>query len=136
MARNRKDARDRTIPANHRITYRRDVLAEALWEYGEDELAQRVLQLSDDQLHEIHRTTVWHYRNDPEPDSGPKLTNARIMARAAIDFLEGKERDTVRRRRRTRAEDERYDAAYLGGLRSGQSPPSTPAERGDYWDSP
>ena len=34
-----KDFFGRRIPSNIRIVFRRNVLAEALWEYGEDKLA-------------------------------------------------------------------------------------------------
>jgi hypothetical protein len=43
----------RPIPENVRVTFRRDVLAEALWEYGEDELAEAALNLSEDDLHHV-----------------------------------------------------------------------------------
>jgi hypothetical protein len=43
----------RAIPENVRITFRRDVLAEALWEYGEEQLAESALGLSEKDLHEV-----------------------------------------------------------------------------------
>jgi hypothetical protein len=51
LGRRTKATRDmfrRPIPGNFRITFRRDVLAEALWQYGEDELADAALTLSED----------------------------------------------------------------------------------------
>ena len=137
-----RDAFGRRIPANFRIKFRRDILAEALWEYGEDELAEAALQLGEDDLHQVQRLAVWHHENDPEPEIGPKLTNARIMARAMIEYVEGAARDTTRRRRRTRAKDLAYDGAYHASLLRGDRLPSTPAEdvvghhrRGDATES-
>lgn len=92
----------REIPANTRITITRDVLAECAWEYGEDDLAARVAALSDEELDQVQGLALWHRTNDPEPEGGPKLTNARIETRALIEFFEGRTRETKRTRRRTR----------------------------------
>ena len=120
----------RRAPENYRITFRRELLAEVLWEYGEDELAERALRLSEWQLTRVQRLTVWHELHDPEPTTGPKLSGGRLMARAMIDYIEGSNRDTKRLRRRTRPDDERYDAAYRSSVRDGTPlPPSTPPER-------
>jgi len=89
---------------------RRETLAESLWEYGEDALAERLATESDGSIDQILDLAVWHRINDPEPQDGPKLTNARIVARAAIEFYEGATRDTRRQRRRTRPQTERYDS--------------------------
>lgn len=75
-----KDFKGRSIPHNIQISVRRDVLAEALWEYGEEALAERVLDLSDEDRHQVHRLAVWHDANDLEPEEGPKLTNGRILS--------------------------------------------------------
>jgi hypothetical protein len=125
-----RDVFGRTIPPNFRITFRRDVLAEALWEYGEDALAEAALHLGEDDLHQVQLLAVWHHENDPEPARGPKLTNARIMARAMIEYVEGSPRDTIRQRRRTRPKDAAYDGAYHASLLRGDPRPSTPAEGG------
>ena len=111
------------------MEFRRDVLAEALWEYGEDELAEAALSLSDDDLRDVQRLAVWHHVNDPEPERGPKLTNGRVMARAAIEFVERTGRDTKRQRRRTRPVEQGYAAAYHAGLLAGEPPSDTPAVR-------
>src|SRR5262245_64943645 len=91
-----RDMFGRSIPANVRIPFRRDTLAETLWEYGEDELAAAALHLGEDELHQVQLLAVWHYENDSEPASGPKLSFARIIARAMIEFAEGSSRDTKR----------------------------------------
>lgn len=133
-----KDMFGREIPSRFSITFRRDTLAESLWEYGEEEIAEKVLDLSDPELHQIHRLAVWHYKNDPEPTTGPKLKNGRINARAAIEFFERSTRDTARMRRRTRPEDGSYVADYMANLLAGNPTDDTPAERGHYfdWDNP
>jgi hypothetical protein len=73
---------------------------------------------------------VWHRVNDPEPARGPKLTNARIMARAMIEWDERTSRDTRRTTRRTRPKEEAYDGAYYASLLTGNPLSSTPAENG------
>jgi len=125
----------RAIPDDFRITFRRDVLAEALWEYGEDELAEAALGLGEDDLQQVQLLAVWHHVNDADPGSGRNLTNARVMARAMIEWADGTARDTKRMRRRTRPKEEAYDGAYHASLLSGRALPSTPAEDGlDVYD--
>jgi hypothetical protein len=51
----------RRIPQTVRVTFRRDPLAEALWQYGEDELAEAALGLSEDDLHQVQLLAVWHH---------------------------------------------------------------------------
>jgi hypothetical protein len=118
----------RRVSPDFRISFRRDTLAEALWQYGEDALAEAALRLGEEELRRIQRLAAWHYENDPDPAGGPKLTNARIMALAMIENAEGTARDTKRTRRRTRPKDQAYDGAYQASLLSGHSLPSTPAE--------
>jgi hypothetical protein len=126
-----RDVFGRPVPENFRINFRRDVLAEALWEYGEDELAEAALGLGEDDFRQVQRLAVWHHVNDPDPERGPKLTNARVMARAMIEWAERSSRDTKRTRRRTRPKEEPYDGAYHASLLSGNAFPNTPAENGD-----
>jgi hypothetical protein len=103
-----KDLLGREIPDNLHLSIQREVLAEVLWEYGEDDLARQVMAATDDDMEQIARLALWHRKNDPEP-----VTSGRIHARGAIEFFELGTRDTVRRRRRTRPRAERYDAALL-----------------------
>ena len=68
LPRRRKEGRrtaGRSIPADFTISFRRDALAESLWQYGEDELGEAGLALSDEELHEVHRLAAWHHVNDP-----------------------------------------------------------------------
>lgn len=103
-----RDDLGRDISDATRLRFTRGVLAEALWEYGEAELAERAMTLTDSELERVARLAGWHRKNDPDPPEGPRLTNARIISRGAIEFFEGRTRDTVRRRRRTRPAAERY----------------------------
>jgi hypothetical protein len=121
------DGIGRRASPNFRISFRRDTLAEALWEYGEDALAEAALRLGEEDLRRVQRLAAWRYENDLDPD-GAKLTNARIMALAMIEDAEGTARDTKRTRRRTRPKDQAYDGAYHASLLSGDPLPSTPAE--------
>lgn len=127
-----RDMFGRTIPPNVSVTFRRDVLAEALWEYGEDDLAVAALNLDEESLYAVQRLALWHGENDPDPADGPKLTNGRIMARAMIEFAERSSRDTKRQRRRTRPRELAYDGEYHASLLHGTPLPSTPAESGDH----
>ena len=121
----------RVIGPSFNYVFRRDVLAETLWEYGEDALAERALELSERELLAVQRLAAWHYDHDPEPAGGPKLTGGRCIARAMIEVREGESRDTVRKRRRTRPQEQTYHAAYLESLASDGDPlPSTPVEEG------
>jgi hypothetical protein len=107
-----------------------------LWEYGEDELAEAALRLSDDGLHQVHRLAVWHHVNDQEPERGPRLTHGRLAARAAIEYLERTSRDAKRQRRRTRPVEQGYAGAYHASLLAGEPLPSSPAKEGHFegWD--
>jgi hypothetical protein len=117
-----------------RVMFRRDGLAETLWEYGEGALAERALSLSDEELYEVQVIAAWHHVNDPEPDEGPRLSLARIVARAGIEFLEGQSRDTTRRRRRTRPREQRFTAAFDRSLQSDEPADlGTPAEAWVHW---
>jgi len=125
----KRDIFGRPVPENFRIALRR-VLAEALWEYGEGELAEAALSLGEDDLRQVQGLAVWHHVNDPDPDRGPMLTNARVMARAMIEWTERSSRDTKRTRRRTRPKEDAYDSVYHARLLSGAPLQSTPAENG------
>lgn len=129
--RSSRDYFGRPIPENFRIRFRRDTLAESLWEYGEDDLAEAALRLSEYELGQVQLLAVWHRLNDPEPHHGPKLQGGRIMARAMIEFAEKMPRDTTRVRRRTRPKAQGHLAAYHAHFTNeGKVLPSTPAENG------
>jgi len=85
------------------------VLVESLWEYGEDELAAQAAELSDIGLESVERLAVWHRLNDPPIASDAEPLDARILARAGIDYFECAVREPNRGRRRTRPATERID---------------------------
>jgi hypothetical protein len=124
-----KDFFGREIPDNFRIGFRRDQLAESLWEHGEDELAERALTFSESELYEAQLLAVWNYKNLPEPTTGPRLQLGRINALAAIELVELASRDTKRRRRRTRPQAERHDAEYHRRLLAHEPTDATPVEQ-------
>jgi hypothetical protein len=78
----KRDPWGREIPSNFTIQFTQGVLAESLWEYGEDDLAARAAELSASDLEAVQRFAVWHHVNDPEPESGPQLLSGRVDARA------------------------------------------------------
>jgi hypothetical protein len=97
-----KDMLGREIPDWLHTVFTREVLAEDLWRYGEDELAEAAMKLSEAELEQIQRLALWHYVN---------ATDARMASRAAIEFFEGASRDPKRQRKRSRPEGQRYTAA-------------------------
>jgi hypothetical protein len=119
----------REIPDNFQIGFRRDQLAESLWEYGEDELAERALRFTESELYEVQLLAAWNYKNLREPSAGPKLQLGRITALAAIELVELGSRDTRRQRRRTRPQPERYDAEHDRRLLADEPLDATPVEQ-------
>lgn len=106
-----KDALGRDIPDDHHLEFTRGVLAESLWEYGEEDLAERSLTLSEVGLASVAQLTLWHRLNDPVDSSGSEPSDALTMAKGAIDYFECATRDPAGAQRRTRPESERYDQA-------------------------
>ena len=106
----RRDRLGRALPDRVRLHVERPVLAECLWELGEDALAERALALSDEELEAVCDLALWHRHHQLDPPGGPRVTNGRTLARGMIDLVEGAGRETARRRRRTRPEGQRYTA--------------------------
>lgn len=106
----RRDRLGRAVPDGVHLHAEREVLAECLWELGEEELAERALALSDAELEAVGDLALWHRHHHPDPPGGPRVTNGRTLAWGMIDLVEGAGRDTARRRRRTRPEAQRYTA--------------------------
>lgn len=132
-----RDIFGRGIPDRLSHSFTRAVLAESLWEYGEDALAEAALGLSESELLEVQILDVWHHTNDPEPTAGPQLHHGRIMCRAMIEFAESRPRDTKRQRRRTRPQSEGYNAAFQAWVeRTGPEPDRTRFERDGLFAKP
>ena len=86
---------------NFRVYTSQSQVAAALWDYGEDELAARAIQMNDDDLRAIERISSWYEdQNYSLPMTGQRVTHNHVNAFAAITFFEGKVRALARTRRR------------------------------------
>ena len=99
----RESARDRLLKgrANFRVYFSRSQAAASLWDYGEDELAERALTLTDDDLGDV-QAIASHFEDPgyPLPVSGQRITHNHVTAFAAMMFFEGNLRPLARTRRR------------------------------------
>jgi hypothetical protein len=78
----------------------RDILADDLTAYGEDELAQRVLTIGDEDLRRIWERAGYYATADEHASpSGNGMILAKACALAAVEILEGASRDLRRKRR-------------------------------------
>lgn len=84
----------------------RDVLASMLRSHGENELAERALCATDDELARIGRLGGYYAFSDDAMALGGSMGGTRALALAAIDVLE----NTGRNLRRSRTERERDPA--------------------------
>jgi hypothetical protein len=75
--------------------------AASLWDYAEDELADRALQMSDVDLECIQGIAA-HYESPsyPLPVEEQRITHNHVTALAAITYFEGQLRPLARTRRR------------------------------------
>ncbi|MEQ7010136.1 hypothetical protein ABN028_28550 [Actinopolymorpha sp. B17G11] len=77
------------------------LIASALWDYGEDALAQRALGMSEEERLQIDRICAWYEMPDyPLPMTGQRITHNHVAAFAAITYFEGAVRPLARSRRR------------------------------------
>jgi hypothetical protein len=74
----------------------REVLAKMLREYGEDELAERALSLSDDELARIGTLGGYYAFSEDAMTLGGSMGGARALSLATIDVLEDTGRDLRR----------------------------------------
>lgn len=84
-----------------RVSTSKSQVAAALWDYGEDDLAARAIDMSDAELLSIENISAWY--EDPEyplPMSGRRITHNHVNAFAAITVFEGRVRPLTRTRRR------------------------------------
>ena len=76
-------------------------VAAALWDYGEDELAVRAIDMTDSELHDIENISAWYEdASYPLPMSGQRITHNHVHAFAAITRFEGAVRPLAQTRRR------------------------------------
>jgi hypothetical protein len=62
------------------------LIASALWDYGEDALADRALGMSEEERIKIDKISAWYEMPDyPLPMTGQRITHNHIAAFAAFD---------------------------------------------------
>lgn len=90
----------RGIP-RFRYLFSKSQVAAALWDYDEEKLADRALEMTDKELTRIQNIAA-HFRNPsyPLPVVGQRITTNHVVALAAITFFEGRVRPLARNRRR------------------------------------
>lgn len=86
---------------NFQVRFSRSQAAASLWDYGEDELAERALQLNDAELAKVQAIAA-HYEDPsyPLPLDGQRITHNHVTALAAVTYLENHLRPLARTRRR------------------------------------
>ena len=76
-------------------------VAADLWRFGEDELAEAVLQFSDDELVASWRTAAQYYDSAfPLPVEGRRVTLGHVTCFACMKQVEGALKPLARQRRR------------------------------------
>jgi hypothetical protein len=98
----------------------REVLASMLRQHGEDDLAERALALSDDELVRIGTLGAYYAFSEDAMALGGSMGGTRALSLATIDVLE----NTGRGLRWSRAEWEREESSSTGL----QKPPSSRTE--------
>jgi hypothetical protein len=86
------------------IWTKREDLADDLWRFGEDALAQRVANVGDvsaQQLELIGQVSSRYATGDEYASaSGRGMMISKALAHGAVEVLEGRERELARKRRR------------------------------------
>ncbi|MGN0063701.1 MAG: hypothetical protein ACI379_05620 [Nocardioides sp.] len=104
LGRHRQDAELKKLLRGRRnftVHTSRSQVASALWDYGEDALAERAIGMNDDELASIEKISAWY--EDPTyplPMTGQRITHSHVAAFAAITLFEGRVRPLARTRRR------------------------------------
>lgn len=85
---------------NVRVELSRTLLASCLWDLGEDDLVDRALTMSDDDLAAVQRiASVYEDPDHPLPREG-RIAHVHVNAFAAIAYFEGSLRPLARTNRR------------------------------------
>ncbi|WP_408898461.1 hypothetical protein ACJ5H2_04960 [Nocardioides sp. R1-1] len=115
----RREARERERLLRGRsqvkVRFSKSQAAASLWDYAEDELAERALQMSDADLERIQAIAA-HYESPlyPLPVEGQRISHNHVCALAAITYFEGHLRPLARNRRRPEKDrPERFTPAPL-----------------------
>jgi hypothetical protein len=85
------------------VHFSASAVAASLWDYAEDDLAERALAMNDADLRGVQAIAA-HYEDVtyPVPMAGQRITHAHVMAFAAITYFEREIRPLTRTRRRPR----------------------------------
>jgi len=86
---------------NFRVHFSASQVAASLWDYGEDDLAERALYMMDDDLRAIQRIAATY--EDPAyalPIEGQHITHNHVCAIAAVAYFEGRLRSLSQTERR------------------------------------
>lgn len=91
--------------ARIRVQFSRTMAAACLWDFGEDELAERALVMTDGELGVIQRiAAVYEDPGYPLPITGQRISHGHVTALAAVAYFEGRLRPLARTRRRRNGE--------------------------------
>ncbi len=92
----------------------RSQVAHSLWLFGEDDLADKALAMSEDDLFAICRiAAVYRNPNYPVPAAGPNVSIDHVDAFAAVAFFEGRLRPLRQYRRKPKKDlPERFAPQY------------------------
>jgi hypothetical protein len=71
----------------------RELLADMLGSHGEDDLAERALSLTDDELTRIRTLGAYYAFSEPATALGGSMGGSRALSLATIDVLENTGRD-------------------------------------------
>lgn len=84
-----------------KVYFSKSQTAASLWDYAEDDLAERALRMSDADLERIQAIAA-HYESPSYslPVGGQRITHNHVTALAAITYFEGRLRPLARNRRR------------------------------------
>jgi len=85
------------------VVFSAEQAAAALWTYGEDDLAERALALTDGQMPTLWSIAGSHWTRDHGLPVSSKLVLDKVTAFVAIEFIEGRVRPLAQERRRPRA---------------------------------
>lgn len=94
--------KDLLAPRTHfQVNRPKLLVAQALWDYAEDDLCERALHMTDDDLAKINRISAWYENPEyPLPLVGHRITHNHVAAFAAITLFEGQLRPLKQSRRR------------------------------------
>lgn len=87
-----------------RISFSRELTAASLWDFGEDHLMNRAMQMTVEDLNRVQELAAqYEDPSYPLPDPGQRVSHGHVIAYAAVTHFEGRLRPLVRGRRRPKA---------------------------------